>query len=185
MDPNAFAASPQVMRSGCTFTASLTNGAIRCGWLLTGRDQLCFDQVSRVGSDWFLPPPKHTGSSHGWHSATEVNFHCDILCWNCFTGSGSSAIVPTDSVSRAGDIAVYVLDRSVLFRSCVYFCLYGPFNYISLHKSSRQFSAFSSCSFQSYFCLIGPFNYTSLYESLPSPDILFYIIQSGWLSSKH
>ena len=60
MDPNAFAASPQVMRSGCTFTASLTNGAIRCGWLLTGRDQLCFDQVSRVGSDWFLPPPPNT-----------------------------------------------------------------------------------------------------------------------------
>ena len=25
----------------------------RCGWLLTGRDQLCFDQICRVGSDCF------------------------------------------------------------------------------------------------------------------------------------
>ena len=32
-----------------------------------------------------------------------------------------------------------------LFSSCVDFCLYGPFNYISLHKSSRQISAFSFC----------------------------------------
>ena len=30
----------------------------------------------------------------------------------------------------------------LLLCSCVYFCLYGPFNYISFHK----FSAFSLCS---------------------------------------
>ena len=73
MDPNAFAASSQVMKPGCTFLASLTNGPIRCGWLLTRRDQLCFDQISRVRSDCFpffsntqgpvmvdIPPKKST-----------------------------------------------------------------------------------------------------------------------------
>ena len=33
-----------------------------------------------------------------------------------------------------------------LFRSCVYFCLYSPFNCISFHKFSRQLSVFSLCS---------------------------------------
>ena len=33
-----------------------------------------------------------------------------------------------------------------LYCSCVYFCLYDPFNRISLHKLSRQLSAFSFCS---------------------------------------
>ena len=32
-----------------------------------------------------------------------------------------------------------------LFRFCVCFCLYGPFNCISLHEFSRQLSAFSLC----------------------------------------
>ena len=38
------------------------------------------------------------------------------------------------------------LAHSFLFCSCVCFCLYGPFNCISFHKSSRQLSAFSLCS---------------------------------------
>ena len=38
------------------------------------------------------------------------------------------------------------LVHSFLFCSCVYFCLYGPFNCISFHKSSRQLSTFSLCS---------------------------------------
>ena len=38
-----FATSSQAMKLGCTIMASLTNGPIRCGFLLTGRDQLCFD----------------------------------------------------------------------------------------------------------------------------------------------
>ena len=38
------------------------------------------------------------------------------------------------------------LAHSFLFCSCVYFCLYGPFNCISFHKFSRQLSAFSLCS---------------------------------------
>ena len=36
--------------------------------------------------------------------------------------------------------------HSLLFCSCVCFCLYGPFNCISFHKFSRQLSAFSICS---------------------------------------
>ena len=43
----------QVMKPGCTFIASFTNNPIRCGWLPRGRVQLCFNQVSRVGSDCF------------------------------------------------------------------------------------------------------------------------------------
>ena len=39
------------------------------------------------------------------------------------------------------------LAYSVLFCSCVCFCLYGPFNCISFHKFSRQLSAFSICFF--------------------------------------
>ena len=35
---------------------------------------------------------------------------------------------------------------SFLFCSCIYFCLYGPFNCISFHNSSRQLSVFSLCS---------------------------------------
>ena len=38
------------------------------------------------------------------------------------------------------------LAHAILFCSCVYFCLYGPFNCISFHKLSRQVSAFSLCS---------------------------------------
>ena len=49
------------------------------------------------------------------------------------------------------DVVVYVSDINQLsmptpfppFCSCVCFCLYGPFNRSSVHKFSRQFSAFS------------------------------------------
>ena len=34
-----------------------------------------------------------------------------------------------------------------LFFSCVYFCLYGPFNCILFHKFSRQLAVLSLCSF--------------------------------------
>ena len=30
--------------------------------------------------------------------------------------------------------------------TCVYFCLIGPFNYVSFHKLTQRFSAFSLCS---------------------------------------
>ena len=38
------------------------------------------------------------------------------------------------------------LAYSFLFCSCVYLCLFGPFNCISFHKFSRHLSAFSLCS---------------------------------------
>ena len=40
--------------------------------------------------------------------------------------------------------------------------------YISFHKSFQQFSAFFTLFSQPYFCLTGPFNYISLSESLPN-----------------
>ena len=61
--------------------------------------------------------------------------------------------VPAGPPSRGGDVVVYVkginqpeLADSFLFCSCVYFCLYGPFNCILFHQFSRHLSAFSLCS---------------------------------------
>ena len=51
----------------------------------------------------------------------------------------------------------YELAHSFLFCSCVYFCLYGPFNCISFHKFSQRLSVFSLC-YCGPSCLIGPFN---------------------------
>ena len=73
------------------------------------------------------------------------------------------------------------LAHSFLFRSCVYFCLYGPFNCISLHKFSRQLSAFSLCSSGLSSAL---FVFSTIYLFLKvsfSPDIIL----SAWLGSKH
>ena len=53
-DPNAFVTSSQVMKPGCFFMASLINGPIGCGWLLTVGHQLCFVQVSRQEATVFL-----------------------------------------------------------------------------------------------------------------------------------
>ena len=58
-DPNAFTLPSQVMKPGCTLIASLTSGPIRCGWLLMGKDQLSFNQISTVGSDCFPFFPTH------------------------------------------------------------------------------------------------------------------------------
>ena len=55
------------------------------------------------------------------------------------------------------------LAHSFLFSSCVYFCLYGPFNCISFYKFSRQLFAFSLLFFRSHFCLIGPLWLLQLY----------------------
>ena len=61
--------------------------------------------------------------------------------------------VPAGSPSRGGDLAVDDFDinqtelaYSFSFRSCVCFCLYGPFNGISINKFFRRLSAFSLCS---------------------------------------
>ena len=72
-------------------------------------------------------------------------------------------------------VTVYVwhkpteLARSFLCWSCVYFCLYGPFNCISFQKILLTTVRFPTLLCWSYFCLIGPFNYISLYESLLQP----------------
>ena len=87
---------------------------------------------------------------------------------------------PAGSPSRGEDVAVHVLDinqRSLptpfLFWSCVYFCLCGPYNCISFHKFSRQFSTFSLCSPRLISALlILSTIILSIYKSLPSPDII-------------
>ena len=60
------------------------------------------------------------------------------------------------------------LAHSFLLCSCIYFCLYGPFNYISFHRCSRKLSAFSLCS-SSLISAYWSFQYVSLYESLLQP----------------
>ena len=57
--------------------------------------------------------------------------------------------VPAGSPSRGGDVTVCVFNINqpslfILFL-CLFLC-YGPFNYISFHKFSQKFSAFSLCS---------------------------------------
>ena len=91
------------------------------------------------------------------------------------TSHHALSCVPADSPSRGGDAAVYVFITETnracsllfLFYSCVYFCLYGPFNCNSFHTFSRQLSAFSFCSsgLISALLVLSPI-YLSLYESL-------------------
>ena len=94
--------------------------------------------------------------------------------------------VPAGSPSRGGDVVVYVgykpaeLAHSFLFRSCVYFCLCGPFNCIPFQKFSRQLSAFSLCS--SGLISASLVLSTILFMKLSlSPDIIL----SGWLCLRH
>ena len=60
------------------------------------------------------------------------------------------------------------LAHSLLFCSCVYFCLYGSFNCISFHKFSRQLSAFLICS-SGLISAVLILSATFLYASLPQP----------------
>ena len=62
------------------------------------------------------------------------------------------------------------LAHSFVFCSCVCFCRYGPFNCISLHKFSRQLSAFLLCSSSGLIsALMVLSTIYSLDESLPQP----------------
>ena len=61
------------------------------------------------------------------------------------------------------------LAHSFSFCSCVYFCLYGPFNCISFRKFSRQLSAFYSVFFPTLFLPYWSFRLFSPYESLLQP----------------
>ena len=66
------------------------------------------------------------------------------------------------------------LAHSFLFYSCVCFCLYGPFNFISFHKFSRHNSLFF------FPVLILPYWSFKLYISLwKSPSALIYPL---WLT---
>ena len=84
----------------------------------------------------------------------------------------SLPLVPAGSPSRGGNVAVYVFDLSqpslptpfflFEFCSCVYFWLYGPFNYILFHTSPDNSPLSHSVllilflpygSFQLYICL--------------------------------
>ena len=71
--------------------------------------------------------------------------------------------------------------HSFLFYSCIYFCLYGPFNCISFHKFSRQLPAFSLCSSSLHSASSALSTiYLCMKVSL-SPDIIL----CGWLGLKH
>ena len=73
------------------------------------------------------------------------------------------------------------LVHSFLFCSCVYFCLYGPFNFISFHEFFRQLSFFSLCSYGLIFALL-VLSTTYLFMKVSfSPDIII----CGWLGLKH
>ena len=57
------------------------------------------------------------------------------------------------------------LAYSFLFCSCFCFCFRDPFNCISSHEIFPTTLHFLTLFFRSYFCLIGPFNYISLWKS--------------------
>ena len=117
-----------------------------------------FDLFSLLGYTFTFWEGRFLFSSH--HSLTFKWWGCCGLClWH----------KPTE------------LAHSFLFCSCVCFCLYGPFNCISFHKFSWQFSPFSLFS-SSLISAFGPFNYIYLYESLLQPS--YIIILSGWLGLK-
>ena len=88
------------------------------------------------------------------------------------------------------DISNHVMTHLVTLRniwppflvcSCVYFCLYGSFNFISFHKFSLQLSVFSFCSSRLISALL-VLSAISLFMKVSfSPDI----IPSGWLGLKH
>ena len=91
------------------------------------------------------------------------------------------------SPSCGGDVTVYVwhkpteLAHSFLFCSCVYFCLYGPFNCISFHKFFRHLFVFSLCSCGLSSALLVLSTVYLFMKVFLSPDI----IPSGWLGSQH
>ena len=91
------------------------------------------------------------------------------------TAEPSVTEVPAGSPSRGGDVTVHVTDINrpslpppFLFCTCVYFCLYGPFNRISFHKFSRQLSAFSLCS-SGLISVLLVLSAVCLFMSLPQP----------------
>ena len=94
--------------------------------------------------------------------------------------------VPAGSPSSGGNVTVYVWHKPTelvhsLLCSWVCFCIYGPFNYISFHKFSRQFSVFSLSSSGLISALLVLSTIYLFMKVSFSPDI----IHSGWLGSEH
>ena len=73
------------------------------------------------------------------------------------------------------------LAHSVLFRSCVCFSRYGPFNCISFRQFSRQLSAFSLCSSGVVSVLLFLLTAYLFVKIALSPDIIL----CDWLGLKH
>ena len=107
-------------------------------------------------------------------------FHSDEFTFHGQQNSIRDHIaVVTRSPSRGRNVAVYVFDikqpslPTPFFKcsSSVCFCLYGPFNWISFDKVSRQLSTFSLCSFGliSALLLLWTIYLFMLHESLPQP----------------
>ena len=92
---------------------------------------------------------------------------------------------PAGSPSRGRDVTVYVwhepteLAHSFFFCSCVYFCLFGPFNCIPCHKFSQQPSGFSPCSSSQISVLLVFSTVYSFTKVSLSPDIIL----CGWLTN--
>ena len=146
-------------------------------WKLTGRKIL----VSQTSISWilnqlnYIPATKYTQNlTLTWRSYLTHDVACHVYSYQYSYMGAHVLLVPAGSPSHSRDVAVYIfflhkpakLAHSFLFWSCIYFCLYGPFNCISFNKFSQQLPTFSLCS---SFCLIGSFNYTSLYENLLQP----------------
>ena len=142
----------------------------------------CVDASGSVQIDLNLPELPQvmdlTCGRRGRKSMTEVNLLFRVLSWlfvNCLCflhrqgqtwGRGGDPGVP-DSPPPSHKPAE--LAHSFLFSSCIYICLYGPFNCISFHEFFPTTLRFLTLFFRSYICLNGRFSCMSLYESLLQP----------------
>ena len=76
-----------------------------------------------------------------------MHFECDFsLSWVQTLRSPWAHLHVVGMLHFMSDINQLSLPTPFLFCSCVCFSLYGSFNCISIHKFSRQLSAFSLCS---------------------------------------
>ena len=133
-----------------------------------------------------FPTLMHTGIT----GIEEYLFFCVCPCGVTFTWWGCCSLCLWHESTE--------LAHSFLFCSCVYFCLYDPFNCISFHKFSRHladFSLLSSGLISALLVLSTVYLFMKvsliwwlvewitrrLTEVFFSPDIIFL----GWLGSKH
>lgn len=84
----------QVMKPSCTFMASLTNGPVRCEWLLRPVVHRPGFQSQKWQSLFFclFLFSQNTGSSHSWQSTTDINTYCNVLCSNLYSGSDIKSV---------------------------------------------------------------------------------------------